>query len=319
MSDPVEQDGIEDVVSSIRKLVSVDAPRPARRREAAGGKDRLVLTPDFRVSEGRSDTAPQAVLSLTDEVSVVTAPDLDPPCEAGPDLDGPPTAADVVAPPMPQAAAPDGPPREGAAPPARRDDPDGPGAHDDGPMSLEARIAELEAAVTAQRQLFEPDGSEDQAQHRPTEIPLLADVEDDDDPRREDAADGAEAADVESDAAEVDIGAFVAEAGQGADDASAQAEVAETDSAEDVGEGSGMPPRPSNLEYLSGTRPPQAKPSPPQWDDAETVLDEAALRDLVAEIVREELQGALGERITRNVRKLVRREIMRAVSIRDFD
>ncbi|WP_175484581.1 hypothetical protein [Palleronia marisminoris] len=51
----------------------------------------------------------------------------------------------------------------------------------------------------------------------------------------------------------------------------------------------------------------------------EQFLDEDALRDLVAEIVREELAGALGERITRNVRKLVRREIMRTLSTRDFD
>jgi hypothetical protein len=48
-------------------------------------------------------------------------------------------------------------------------------------------------------------------------------------------------------------------------------------------------------------------------------IDEELLRDMVAEIVREELQGALGERITRNVRKLVRREIMRALSIREFE
>jgi len=33
----------------------------------------------------------------------------------------------------------------------------------------------------------------------------------------------------------------------------------------------------------------------------------------VIEIVRQELQGELGERITRNVRKLVRREIHRAL------
>jgi hypothetical protein len=39
----------------------------------------------------------------------------------------------------------------------------------------------------------------------------------------------------------------------------------------------------------------------------------------VAEIVRKELQGDLGERITRNVRKLVRREIHRALASRDFD
>jgi len=50
-----------------------------------------------------------------------------------------------------------------------------------------------------------------------------------------------------------------------------------------------------------------------------TVVDEEFLRDIVSEIVREELQGELGERITRNVRKLVRREIHRAMASRDFD
>ncbi len=51
----------------------------------------------------------------------------------------------------------------------------------------------------------------------------------------------------------------------------------------------------------------------------ENVLDEEALRDLVADIVRQELQGALGERITRNVRKLVRREIHRALSAQELE
>ncbi|ASM72914.1 MULTISPECIES: hypothetical protein [Roseobacteraceae] len=51
----------------------------------------------------------------------------------------------------------------------------------------------------------------------------------------------------------------------------------------------------------------------------EDVLDEAALRDLVSDIVRQELQGALGERITRNVRKLVRREIHRALAAQDLE
>lgn len=48
-------------------------------------------------------------------------------------------------------------------------------------------------------------------------------------------------------------------------------------------------------------------------------LDEDALRALVAEVVREELTGPLGERITRNVRKLVRREIYRILSSQEFD
>lgn len=50
----------------------------------------------------------------------------------------------------------------------------------------------------------------------------------------------------------------------------------------------------------------------------DSFLDEDALREMVAELVRRELQGALGERISRNLRKLVRREIMRALSVRDF-
>lgn len=53
--------------------------------------------------------------------------------------------------------------------------------------------------------------------------------------------------------------------------------------------------------------------------DEAAFLDEEALYDMVAEIVRQELQGALGERITRNVRKLVRREIQRALAAHDLD
>jgi hypothetical protein len=43
------------------------------------------------------------------------------------------------------------------------------------------------------------------------------------------------------------------------------------------------------------------------------------LRELVSDIVRSELQGELGERITRNVRKLVRREIHRALTSQDLE
>ncbi|TCO69313.1 hypothetical protein [Rhodovulum euryhalinum] len=49
------------------------------------------------------------------------------------------------------------------------------------------------------------------------------------------------------------------------------------------------------------------------------VVDKEMLRDLVAEILRQELQGQLGERITLNMRKLVRREINRALALRDLD
>ncbi len=50
-----------------------------------------------------------------------------------------------------------------------------------------------------------------------------------------------------------------------------------------------------------------------------SVLDEAALQEIVRLTLRAELQGDLGERITRNVRKLVRAEINRALMARDLD
>jgi hypothetical protein len=47
------------------------------------------------------------------------------------------------------------------------------------------------------------------------------------------------------------------------------------------------------------------------------ILDEEALRGVVNTIVREELQGELGDRISRNLRKLIRREIGRMLEERD--
>ena len=67
---------------------------------------------------------------------------------------------------------------------------------------------------------------------------------------------------------------------------------------------------------------PSASESPAETAGDKEVLaalDEAALRDIVAKLIREELQGELGERITRNVRKLVRREILRAMASREFE
>lgn len=61
--------------------------------------------------------------------------------------------------------------------------------------------------------------------------------------------------------------------------------------------------------------PPHASP----MSDDDMIYEENLLRDLVRDIIREELQGELGERITRNVRKLVRAEIARAMALRDFD
>ena len=47
--------------------------------------------------------------------------------------------------------------------------------------------------------------------------------------------------------------------------------------------------------------------------------EQDVLRDMVREIIREELQGGLGERITRNIRKLVRAEMARALATQTMD
>jgi hypothetical protein len=58
----------------------------------------------------------------------------------------------------------------------------------------------------------------------------------------------------------------------------------------------------------------KAAPVPEQQDnivdDNAEILDEETLRKIIAEVVREELRGKVGEQITRNLRELVRREII---------
>ena len=53
--------------------------------------------------------------------------------------------------------------------------------------------------------------------------------------------------------------------------------------------------------------------------EVQGVLDEDHLREIITQVVREELSGHLGERITRNVRKLVRRELRQLMATDDFE
>lgn len=53
-------------------------------------------------------------------------------------------------------------------------------------------------------------------------------------------------------------------------------------------------------------------------DAPDVPIDEAMLREIVRDVLREELQGRLGERITRNIRKLVRAEIARVMASEEF-
>ncbi|MEJ6403520.1 hypothetical protein [Yoonia sp. 2307UL14-13] len=46
--------------------------------------------------------------------------------------------------------------------------------------------------------------------------------------------------------------------------------------------------------------------------------DKEALREMIVQIMRDELSGETGERITRNVRKLIRREVNQILAMRDL-
>lgn len=81
------------------------------------------------------------------------------------------------------------------------------------------------------------------------------------------------------------------------------------------------PPIEAELVRLNAAPQPPATKAPDDvaLPEADGFLDEAELRALVADVLREELKGPLGERITRNVRKLVRREIAQALSSMEID
>lgn len=175
--------------------------------------------------------------------------------------------------------------------------------------SLEDRIADLQATIGSDRPVVdELRGSDEPARHVPERVSTVRPVR----PERRGApmvlrplADDA----VQPPSPQDEPGAADAEpdGGRPFDDPEARSEASELRF---------FPEGPNEgLDRAVYT----GRDDPLEPGDEEQFLDEDALRDLVAEIVREELAGALGERITRNVRKLVRREIMRTLSTRDFD
>ncbi|MEC8629356.1 MAG: hypothetical protein VXY73_04630 [Pseudomonadota bacterium] len=224
MPDPVKNAEIEDVLSSIRRLVADDAPAPMEppATPKAEGADKLVLTPALRIQPQESKVEPpaKAEAAPTDDWEEVT---------------------------------------------------------------LEDRIAELEAAVASSDEEYEPDGSEVEASAPAMDLSAFEDDTFELSPEHAVAPEPEAEAAAEPEAAEV-----VEDTAQEAEEEPAEATSETTE--DNVFE-----------------------------DELSEVFDEEMLRDLVSEFVRKELQGELGERITRNVRKLVRREINRALAARDFD
>ena len=284
MSDPVTNVEVEDVLSSIRRLVS-DDNRPSMKAAAAVAQfsDRLVLTPALRVADDQGD-------------------------------------GEVVAEPAIQAWS-----EFGAGPEGHDANNAATSENDDDTGSEEHVSDDTEATFDHSEEQLHEDVAEKTAEPAPKPFVLEA-VVDDVAPQ----IDG-QSEDAEPDSSVNEVAFF---AGQSesltSKIAALEAVIGKTDDQWEPDDTGGS-------DY-SGTEAPSMK-----WDDAEEVsfdedpeadstmqhsgvspsadelLDEEALRDLVSEIVREELQGALGERITRNVRKLVRREIHRALVAQELE
>ena len=220
-------------------------------------------------------------------------------------------------------------------------------------MSLEDRIAELEAAVGSQSQDWEPDGSEDLEPHIPDKViyarPRAANT-DVNGPKFGHRTD----ADMAEDAPEIAADGFVLTdaLSQKNKSAAPQDDPEPAEEAKHISVDLDDDPNPSEGGVVSTAffsharrsfRPvpedQQADPveemSDPQIsdavdDDAAALpedeaqhevedIDEERLRQIVREVLLEELTGPLGEKMTRNIRKMLRREVDRAMSLREFE
>jgi hypothetical protein len=207
MSNMARSDEIDELVSSVRNLVSYKDGDVARKMPPPG---RLILTPAFRIDVPQDNTA---------------------------DAAAPTTSADLLV--LYNAVTPE-------------------------TSRLGDTVAELEVAVTARAEDWEPDGGEpfDQAAWAASAFDL---PQDDPVPAAPEAA----------------IAETLSQIAQSGLDARIAADIA------------------------------AQNPALP--------MDEDALRAAVVRILREELAGELGEKITRNVRKLVWREINRVLVVCDLD
>ncbi len=384
MSDTMANVEIDDVLSSIRRLVSDgDKVKPG-----ASPKDgRFVLTPAFRVFDDRESAARGPAVDAGSEV-FRHAP-------INPELPVEPEPQETVLPDLPEVAPLDGgsPASEaleaskvqdapaigsGATDPAKQTEQAGPAAppepepsaeflamehawqkelermqarrvetgagnknnaanSDVGdalptavpPTTLEARIAELEAAVNRAGEDWEPDGTEPDV-NRPLSPRIFEVVDNTQEmaPPAPDAQTPAPDAPV-NDAPFTEAAEFEAPdpASAPGDPVFSHAEprpyllsdptLSQKDAHEDAAKSPTPAPAKSVDDALS--EPGFVSNRAEIVDDDDVYLDVDALREMITDVVREELRGRMGETITRNVRRMVRQEISRAIARYDPD
>jgi hypothetical protein len=340
MSDPVTNIEIEDVLSSIRRLVSEDT-RPASGAGDFAQRDRLVLTPSLRVQD---IAQPEPAADLPD-APFVEVPEEDHQPE-------PPVL--LVEPVTPE---PDVPVETVEAETEQSDE-----AQDDSissEISMLSKLVEeeLSKALNTPPQEDALEAVLEEVQQVPSEEAVIAEDVEASSPVAEVESAPAEIRDTALEAKISALEALVAaqnvavEAVSGTQDAAATpvepGEMEPQTDPEDVSaEDDSVPPvfqrSAQSLEWedhtaeelaespvsIEETQPSaeivvESEAEPVQVEPAavaaEVSIDESMLREIVTQIVREELQGPLGERITRNVRKLVRREIHRAFLNQEFE
>jgi hypothetical protein len=297
---------VEDVLSSIRRLVADGTATPITK---ADGPPLFVLTPALRVTPGtdmpaiqepENSAAPPFTLQaapadLNATTMEMDAPDVvddrikaeTPGRRLEPILLTERVTSEETEPDLDEADMPD---------PVDRLTSDEPDRH-----LLESRIAELERAVGRVEDEWEPDGSEPQEQHQP-KLQFLKRYKD-----RFEVIDG--------DGEDFNDPAPVNMPGPGTQDRFPKAPPASVPFA------FSHTPHPADI--APSDLPENSDHSPAGSDIVDRqddfFVDEAVLRSMVSDIVREELQGRLGERITRNVRRMVRHEIEKALSLKALE
>ncbi|WP_323036600.1 hypothetical protein [Pararhodobacter sp.] len=275
MAEAMTNREIEDVLTSIRRLVAQDGARPTD----AG---RLILTEELRVGVASVATAVATPAHVSTQA--------------------PGIAQDAARSPG------DGDEGSGENPPnLSLPEPDF--------GKLEATIAELEAAVSASGETWEAEAS-------PGDAPVSSNVTDlygrlnfvHRSAATEKDADVATSTEI----ATPDTGATEGAPGIGAE---LHAKAADSDGEtqpEDAFAAVDAPALARDFDDGSEAREADARETGDAVSEHDSILDEEMLRALVAQIVREELHGQLGERVTQQVRKLVRAEIAKALDDRNF-
>ncbi|GLS87901.1 hypothetical protein GCM10010873_28750 [Cypionkella aquatica] len=310
MSEPLSSTEIEDVLSSIRRLVSDDM-RPSPRAVAVG--DKLILTPALRVVQ--AEVGAEGAVTRPAEAAVAQTPVAEAPMAEM----VPPLAQTTVLMPAPDAM-----PMFVAVPRVHLGEEEPlavGGAQHGGGRDLGGVVASVGAAVDAAPDDWEAEIGDTAPQTQdvlgnPWSMPQ-EDAGDFGEALAEDAAQRHDHFEYEAETAALDMPGWAQQDGSDESDAPA------------VALHGTVEPDPIWADEAEASVIAELAEPDPRSDDAMASeedefnlgmrFDEDVLRELVRDMLREELAGKMGERITRNIRKLVRAEIARALAAQEFE